>query len=136
MREGVISGLATTSRTGGGATTWGSASAPCRPCPACAGATAPGLGRYLAALAGGDAPPRELEPLDDETRARERLLLGLRLDEPLPLGLVDDVLDRDAAERLALRGLVELTLDNGSSTVALTHRGRFLGGGVTVELLA
>jgi oxygen-independent coproporphyrinogen-3 oxidase len=96
----------------------------------------PGLGRYLAALAGGDAPSRELEPLDDATRARERLLLGLRLDEPLPLGLVEGVLDRHAAERLALRGLIELSAHNGRSTVALTRRGRFLGGGVTAELMA
>ena len=35
------------------------------------------------ALAEGRQPPRELEPLDDETRRRERVLLGLRLDEPL-----------------------------------------------------
>ena len=31
------------------------------------------------------APERELEPLDDDVRARERVMLGLRLDEPLPL---------------------------------------------------
>jgi hypothetical protein len=46
------------------------------------------------------------------------------------------VLDRAAAERLAAHGLVALTADNGRSTVSLTRRGRFLGGGVTVELLA
>jgi oxygen-independent coproporphyrinogen-3 oxidase len=96
----------------------------------------PGLGRYVAALAAGEEPPRELEPLDGATRARERLLLGLRLDEPLPLLGVTEALDHEVAERLALRGLVRLTADNGRSTIALTHRGRFLGGGVTVELLA
>ena len=36
------------------------------------------------ALAAGGPPPCELEPIDAETRARERLMLGLRLDEPLP----------------------------------------------------
>jgi putative oxygen-independent coproporphyrinogen III oxidase len=96
----------------------------------------PGLGRYAGALAGGQPPPREIEVLDAETRARERLLLGLRLDEPLPIAAVERALDRGAVERLTTRGLVELTADNGRSTVVLTRRGRFLGGGVTVELLA
>ena len=95
----------------------------------------PSLGGYLRALRADAPPPRELEPLDDETLARERLLLGLRLDEAVTIASVESALDRDAAERLAARGLVELTADNGSSTVTLTRRGRFLGGGVTVELL-
>jgi putative oxygen-independent coproporphyrinogen III oxidase len=97
----------------------------------------PSLGRYLAALSAGALPPREIEVLDVETRARERLMLGLRLDEPLALGSVADAVDREAAERLAAGGLVELAADvGGTATVALTRRGRFLGGGVTVELLA
>jgi putative oxygen-independent coproporphyrinogen III oxidase len=96
----------------------------------------PGLGRYIDALAGGQPPPRELEDLDSTTQARERLLLGLRLDEPVALGAVEGALDRESAARLASRGLVELTADDGQSTVALTRRGRFLGGGVTAELLA
>ena len=95
----------------------------------------PGLGRYLRALLGGGPPPREFEVLDDETRERERLLLGLRLDEPLPVANVADVLDRTAAERLAVGGLVQLAATDGSSTVSLTRRGRFLGGGVTAELV-
>ena len=44
---------------------------------------APSLPRYLASLGRGERPPRELEPLDAAVQARERLLLGLRLDEPL-----------------------------------------------------
>jgi oxygen-independent coproporphyrinogen-3 oxidase len=96
----------------------------------------PGLGRYLRELTSGAPPPREVEELDDATRARERLMLGLRLDEPVALSSVGDVIDRAAAERLVAHGLVELTADNGTSTVALTPRGRFLGGGVTVELMA
>jgi oxygen-independent coproporphyrinogen-3 oxidase len=95
----------------------------------------PGLGRYLSALGSGEAPPRETEPLDEDTRARERLLLGLRLDEPVSLGAVADALDRAAAERLVRHGLVELTAGNGRSTLTLTRRGRFLGGGVTADLL-
>jgi len=96
----------------------------------------PGLPRYLAALAAGQAPARELEEIDDATRVRERLLLGLRLDEPLSFGQVAPAIDLEAAERLSRGGLVALTSDNGRSTVTLTHRGRFLGGGVTAELLA
>ncbi|MEX0850673.1 MAG: radical SAM family heme chaperone HemW [Gaiellaceae bacterium] len=96
----------------------------------------PSIGRYTAALSGGEFPPRELELIDDATSARERLLLGLRLDEPLPLVDVGDALDREAAERLADRGLVEFSAANGRSTVTLTRRGRFLGGGVTAELTA
>ena len=95
----------------------------------------PGLGRYLGALGRGEAPPREIEQLDEDTRARERLLLGLRLDEPVSLSVVADAVDRVAADRLALHGLVELAADNGRSTLTLTRRGRFLGGGVTAELL-
>jgi hypothetical protein len=67
-------------------------------------------------------------------------MLGLRLDEPLPLSDVAGALDRSAAERLAARGLVQLggagAGAGGAGTIALTRRGRFLGGGVTAELLA
>ena len=94
----------------------------------------PSLGRYVDALHAGNDPPRELEPLDGRTRAVERLMLGLRLDEPFPLDDVASVVDRDALARLAERGLVELRAD--VDEVLLTRRGRLLGGGVTAELLA
>jgi coproporphyrinogen III oxidase-like Fe-S oxidoreductase len=93
---------------------------------------APRLGGYLAALAAGGAPPRELEPLDATTRVLERLMLGLRLDEPVPFAEVASAVDRAAVERLERLGLVRLE-DGG---LALTRRGRFLGGGVTAELVA
>jgi oxygen-independent coproporphyrinogen-3 oxidase len=93
---------------------------------------APSLPRYLAALDRGERPQREPEPLDIDTQARERVLLGLRLDEPLLLAGLDAALDRDALARLESHGLVEA----GNGTLALTRRGRFLGGGVTAELLA
>jgi oxygen-independent coproporphyrinogen-3 oxidase len=95
----------------------------------------PGLGGYALALRAGEPPPREIELLDPATRARERLLLGLRLDDPLLLDDVAEALDRDAVERLATRGLVELAGRGGASHIALTRRGRFLGGGVTAELM-
>jgi oxygen-independent coproporphyrinogen III oxidase len=75
---------------------------------------------------------RELEFLDDETRARERVMLGLRLDEPLRLGGLRAALDPAGlahAERLGL------AVEEGD-TLTLTGRGRFLGGGVTAEILA
>ena len=95
----------------------------------------PGLARYVAALGRGLPPPREIEPLGSTVRRRERLLLGLRLDEPLRLGGVADAIDVTALERLESLGLVA----RGSAdadVIALTRRGRFLGGAVTAELLA
>ena len=75
---------------------------------------------------------REIEQVDDETRARERLMLGLRLDEPLPLHGLRRALD---AEGLARAEQLGLAVDGGQ-TLALTPRGRFLGGAVTAEILA
>ena len=92
---------------------------------------APSLPRYLASLRRGERPLRELEPLEPATQARERVLLGLRLDVPLPLAGLDASLDRDALARLQRHGLLTATDD----ALALTRRGRFLGGGVTAELL-
>jgi putative oxygen-independent coproporphyrinogen III oxidase len=96
----------------------------------------PSLAQYVRALGAGDRPPSEVEPLDDETRARERLMLALRLDEPLRVAEVRGVVDERAAERLAARGLVAFEDADGGSTIALTERGRFVGGGVTAELVA
>ena len=86
----------------------------------------PKLSRYLRGDYG-----RELEALDDETRARERVMLGLRLDEPLPLAGLRDALDPAGLARVEKLGLAE----HDDETLALTERGRFLGGAVTAELL-
>jgi len=94
----------------------------------------PSVGRYVAALARGERPSRELEPLDANVQARERVLLGLRLDEPLATAGLDGALDTDAVERLERLGLAR-SLDEGA-LLELTPRGRFLGGGVTAELIA
>ncbi|MDQ2984135.1 MAG: radical SAM family heme chaperone HemW [Actinomycetota bacterium] len=102
--------------------------------------TTPVLGRYLRALAAEERPPREIEVLGSEVRLRERVLLGLRLDEPLPVGPVEQALDRRALERLQQLGLAEVAgggdASSAGATLALTPRGRLLGGGVTAELLA
>ena len=70
-------------------------------------------------------------------------MLGLRLDEPLALADVGGVVDEQALARLERLGFARVLSDarNGSSAagsamLALTARGRFLGGGVTADLLA
>jgi oxygen-independent coproporphyrinogen-3 oxidase len=98
---------------------------------------APQLPRYAEALARGDRPPRELELLSSDVRDRERLLLGLRLDVPLPLSGLEGAVDPASLRRLERLGLLELRgATNDESLLALTTRGRFLGSGVTAELLA
>ena len=92
---------------------------------------APSLPRYLGSLGRGERPQRELELLEPATAARERVMLGLRLDEPLALDGLGAAVDRDALARLQRHGLIEA----GGDTLELTRRGRFLGGGVTAELL-
>jgi coproporphyrinogen III oxidase-like Fe-S oxidoreductase len=62
---------------------------------------------------------------------RERLLLGLRLDEPVPLAGVAGAVDMPALARMERLGLAE----QRAGGLALTRRGRFLGGGVTAELM-
>jgi putative oxygen-independent coproporphyrinogen III oxidase len=94
---------------------------------------APRLAAYLEALADGRRPPREAEALDDEVKHRERVMLGLRLDEPLSLEGLEDAVDVTALERMEALGLAARDSREGLS---LTRRGRFLGGGVTAELLA
>jgi putative oxygen-independent coproporphyrinogen III oxidase len=92
----------------------------------------PSLARYQAALGAGRSPPREEEPLADAVRRRERLMLGLRLEEGVALSAVDGAFDGDALERLEELGLAV----RRGPDLALTWRGRFLGGGVTAELMA
>ena len=97
------------------------------------------IGRYIGALGAGGEPPRELEQLDSLTKAQERLMLGLRLDEPVPLDGLEAAVDPIGLERMVAGGLavVDGTSDpDGGQFLSLTRRGRFLGGGVTAELLA
>jgi oxygen-independent coproporphyrinogen-3 oxidase len=92
----------------------------------------PSLGGYVGALRRGGRPPREEEPLERDVQSRERLILGLRLDEPVPLAEVEGALDEGALARMERLGLARQT----AGGLSLTTRGRFLGGGVTVELMA
>jgi len=93
---------------------------------------APSLRRYVEALERGDAPPREVEELSPGVQTAERAMLGLRLDEPLPLADVRAAIDGEELAGLERAGLVSA----GGDAIALTTRGRFLGGGVTARLLA
>src|SRR5206468_1053142 len=90
---------------------------------------APSLVRYVAALAHGAVPPHETESLPSTVRSLERIMLGLRLDEPLPVAGLEDALDPVQLERL--EGLDLVVREAG--TLRLTSRGRFLGGGVTAR---
>ena len=89
----------------------------------------PSLGGYVAAAG---RPRRAVEELAPATRQTERLMLGLRLDRPLALDGLGAILDGDALEALERRGLVVAD----GATIALTDRGRFVGGAVTARLLA
>ena len=95
----------------------------------------PAVFRYVAALSVGADPPREIEPLEVATLREERLMLGLRLDEPLPLRAVEEAIDGEALERLVERGLIERLRADGGEALRLTNRGRFLGDAVTADLL-
>lgn len=93
----------------------------------------PSQSRYLAALDRGTRPPREHECLSTGTRRSERVMLGLRLDEPLRLEGLEEALD---PEELARLERLRLVVRPSARTLTLTRRGRFLGGGVTARLLA
>jgi oxygen-independent coproporphyrinogen III oxidase len=92
---------------------------------------APALPRYLDALAAGESPPREHEDLSRPTRDAERLMLGLRLDEPLSLDGLEAAVDEVELAHLERLGLAR-RLAGG---LALTRRGRFVGGAATARLL-
>ena len=85
---------------------------------------------WAAALAAGEPPPRVLETLDPETRARERFLLAARCDERVPLAEVAAVIDRRIAAGLAETGLVSLH----SGTIRVTRKGRHVADEVCVRL--
>jgi oxygen-independent coproporphyrinogen-3 oxidase len=90
------------------------------------------LAAYVGALSGGRRPEREPEQLSADTRAGERVMLALRLDEPLPLAGIEHALDPAGLQRVEGLGLVRC--DGGQ--LSLTDRGRFLGDAVTAALLA
>jgi len=97
----------------------------------------PRLGTYMRSLEHGEPPAREVELLSGDVVRRERLMLGLRLDEPLSLTGIADAVDPAALSRLRRLGLVAEEQEGfEADTLSLTARGRLLGGGVTADLLA
>jgi oxygen-independent coproporphyrinogen-3 oxidase len=92
----------------------------------------PSLRGYVEALEAGCRPPRELEELPAEVRETERVMLGLRLDEPISVAAAGGMLDLRGLARLEELGLAE----RHGEGVVLTPKGRFLGDRVTAELLA
>ena len=104
--------------------------------------TTPRLTLYLTALGTGRRPPRELEHVPEPVRRAERVMLGLRLDEPLPLAQFADEVDAAALGRLERLGLARTVrggdrdLGAGASALTLTRKGRLLGDAVTADLLA
>jgi coproporphyrinogen III oxidase-like Fe-S oxidoreductase len=77
-----------------------------------------------------------VEELDESVRGRERVMLGLRLDEGVPLARAASSVDRAGLGRLERLGLVARRTGRGSpGALVLTPRGRRLGSAVTAELL-
>lgn len=74
--------------------------------------------RYVAEVALGERPVAGEEALDDEARRSERLLLGLRLAEGVPVGWLPE----GAADRFVLEGLARRAGDR----IALSERGMLL----------
>jgi oxygen-independent coproporphyrinogen III oxidase len=85
---------------------------------------------WAAALAAGEEPPRVLETLDSETRARERVLLAARCGARVPLAEVAAVIDPGVTRGLAAAGLVSLH----SGTIRVTRKGRHVADEVCVRL--
>jgi putative oxygen-independent coproporphyrinogen III oxidase len=87
---------------------------------------------YAARLAGGRSPAQGREVLTAAERATERVMLGIRLAEGLPLtGLTADA--RRAAERAVASRLIDPSPLTGG-TVVLTRQGRLLADAVVREL--
>jgi putative oxygen-independent coproporphyrinogen III oxidase len=96
----------------------------------------PRLNAYLAALARGERPERQVELLDEEVRGQERVMLGLRLDTGLSLTAARGVVDETVLARFERVGLAyRRPARDGHDRLVLTPRGRRLGGGVTADLL-
>ncbi|MBS1721296.1 MAG: radical SAM family heme chaperone HemW [Armatimonadetes bacterium] len=82
---------------------------------------------YVEAVQAGSELRFDAEPISEESRRTERIMLGLRLNEGLPT----DGLDPDKLAELARRGWVEWTEDR----VRLTSEGRHFCSEVALELI-
>ncbi|HEY0388512.1 MAG TPA: radical SAM family heme chaperone HemW [Gaiellales bacterium] len=89
------------------------------------------LPRYLEAVEAGRVPPSRTELLTPSERGSERVMLGLRLDRPLALSGLEDVIDPDQLARMRRAGMV----DGDDSTISLSERGRYLANDVVSTIL-
>ncbi|MGH3912106.1 MAG: radical SAM family heme chaperone HemW [Pseudonocardiaceae bacterium] len=87
--------------------------------------------RYAAALASGRSPAADQEVLDVGERYTERVMLGLRLADGLPVDALDHP-GRVAADRAVSDGLLTLT---SIGRLVLTRAGRLLADAVVRDLL-
>jgi oxygen-independent coproporphyrinogen-3 oxidase len=87
--------------------------------------------RYAASLASGRSPAMGREVLTPAEQHTERVMLGLRLADGLPLDVLDAP-ERAAAKRAATEGLLTITR---SDRLILTRRGRLLADTVVRDLL-
>jgi len=94
--------------------------------------------RYMRLALAGEDPAHEIEPLDGETRLRERIMLGLRLLEGLDLDAAGQALGIDARtpersraiERLVERGM----LVSEGAVVKVPPSARLFADGIAAEL--
>ena len=75
-------------------------------------------------------PLRHVEALDDQTLARERLLLAARCGLAVPLAELAAAVDPAAIAPLAQAGLLSLH----SGTIRVTRKGRYVANEVCVRL--
>ncbi|ALC06453.1 putative oxygen-independent coproporphyrinogen-III oxidase [Corynebacterium deserti GIMN1.010] len=87
--------------------------------------------RYSAQIAAGELPIKETELLTPTDHHTERVMLGLRLKQGVPLGLfapaAQPVIDRHTAA-----GLLHVT---GAGNLAVTEKGRLLADGLIADIL-
>jgi oxygen-independent coproporphyrinogen-3 oxidase len=91
----------------------------------------PRLAPYIEAVGRGLPPIRVEEQLTRKERLHERIMLGLRLDEPLAAAPLREGLDLPELERLAGLGMV---VEDGG-TLTLTRRGRMVANDVISRLI-
>jgi oxygen-independent coproporphyrinogen-3 oxidase len=90
--------------------------------------------RYAALLDAGRSPAAGRETLDEAARLTERVMLGVRRRDGLPVAELPSPV-QDALPQLATWGLLDAQLLDGGRIV-LTQRGRLMADAVVKELLA
>jgi oxygen-independent coproporphyrinogen-3 oxidase len=90
--------------------------------------------RYAALLDGGRSPAAGRETLDEAARFTEKVMLGVRMREGLPIALLPEPA-RGVIPQLASWGLVD-PVRVAAGRLVLTQRGRLMADAVVKELLA